>query len=200
MPVQALLTSVNTATDRIAMHGVRRELLLRQAQALQLPLHTIDLPEMPGMTTYEDAVQGIHSRLKGEGFTEGIFGDIFLEDLRRYREGLLARAELTCCFPIWKVNSSEVVRRFLEYGFKAVVVCINGAVLDKSFCGRIMDESFFRDLPSTIDPCGENGEYHSFVYRAPNFLSEIKFRRGEVVFREYLQSASGFYFCDLLPE
>lgn len=211
IPVTALVTSMNQALDRVSMHGVRRELIQQQADSLGLPLQTIDLPEMPGMEAYEEAVQNVHRRLKAEGFTHGLFGDIYLEDLKAYREELLAKDGLHCLFPVWKMDSREVVQKFLEKGFRAIVVCINSATLDESFCGRLMDESFFNDLPATVDPCGENGEYHSFVFDGPNFSGPVSFQKGEVVFREYAapktgdecfttpQPRSGFYFCDLLP-
>lgn len=211
VPVKALLTSVNSALDRVSMHGVRRELLQQQAESLGLPLHTLELAEMPSMQAYEAALDNLHRQLKGEGFTTGVFGDIFLEDLKQYREAMLAKVELECLFPIWKLESSEVVRQFLAEGFKAVVVCVNSAHLDERFCGRLMDEFFFNELPSAVDACGENGEYHSFVFDGPNFSRPIRFAKGERVFKEYPspktgddcfaapQPPSGFYFCDLLP-
>lgn len=210
VPVTALVTSVNQTLNRVSMHGVRRELLQQQATSLGLPLHTIELLEMPGMQTYEAAVQAKHRQLKEDGFTHGLFGDLFLEDLKQYREGLLAKDGLHCLFPLWKTNSKEVVHRFLTEGFKAVVVCVNSAHLDQEFCGRLMDESFFNDLPAGVDLCGENGEYHSFVFDGPHFSAPVRFEKGELVFKEYPapktndcftqpQPASGFYFCDLLP-
>jgi uncharacterized protein (TIGR00290 family) len=209
--VEALVTSVNETRSRVSMHGVRRDLLQQQASALGLPLSTIELPEMPGMQAYEEAVHNTHRQLLNKGFTQAVFGDIFLEDLKQYRENLLAKDNLHCLFPLWKMDSREVVEQFLSLGFKAVVVCVNSASLDESFCGRLLDEAFFNDLPAAVDPCGENGEYHSFVFDGPNFLHPIQYRRGEMVFKEYPspkgaddcfvppQPASGFYFCDLLP-
>lgn len=209
-PMKALLTSVNKTLRRISMHGVRLELLERQAAALRLPFYTIELPEMPDMNVYEEEVRRVHLQLKNEDFTHGVFGDIFLEDLKKYREELLAKDGMQCLFPIWKMASREVVKQFLQSGFKAIVVCINNPKLDESFCGRLMDESFFNELPDDVDPCGENGEYHSFVFDAPNFQSAIPYAKGEMVFKEYpspkaddcftqAQPSTGFYFCDLLP-
>ncbi|MDQ3278188.1 MAG: diphthine--ammonia ligase [Bacteroidota bacterium] len=211
IPVRALVTSVNAATDRVSMHGVRRVLLKQQAVALGLPLITMELPELPGMAVYEQTVRAAHQRLTSEGYTHGVFGDVFLEDLKEYRENLLTKDGLQCLFPLWKIDSKIVVRQFLDSGFKAVVVCVNSAYLDKRFCGLQLDEDFFNDLPSAVDPCGENGEYHSFVFDGPLFSRPINFQVGEVVCKEYpvpkenddcfaeppLQS--GFYFCDLLP-
>lgn len=212
VPVNRLVTSVNQAHNRVSMHGVRRELLAIQAEVLGLPWQTVELPEMPGMEAYETAVRSTHQQLKAQGFQHAVFGDLFLEDLKQYREDLLAKDGLKGLFPLWQVRSEEVVRQFLDLGFEAVVVCVNGAQLDPSFCGRLMDEQFFRDLPATVDPCGENGEYHSFVFDGPNFSAPVPFRRGEVVCREYPAPATGdecfteprpvsrFYFCDLLPD
>lgn len=211
LPVALLLTTVNGETDRISMHGVRRSLLKQQAVALGMPLQTIELPGTPGMDAYETTMQAAHRALKSEGFTHGIFGDIFLEDLKAYREKLLAQDGLDCLFPLWNRSSNDVVQSYLQSGFKAVVVCVNSALLDESFCGRLLDEAFFRDLPSGVDPCGENGEYHSFVFDGPLFSRPINFKIGEVVHKEYAspkkeddcfttsRPASGFYFCDLVP-
>lgn len=212
LPVTTLVTSISQTLDRVSMHGVRRELVEQQAASLGLPLQTISLPEMPGMEAYEEEVRRMHRQLKAEEYTHGLFGDLFLEDLKAYREELLAKDGLHCLFPIWKADSSDVVRRFLAEGFKAIAVCINSASVDAGFCGRLMDETFFNDLPETVDPCGENGEYHSFVFDGPNFSRPVSFQRGAVVFREYAapktgsecftapQTRSGFYFCDLLPD
>lgn len=211
IPVKTLVTTLNGETDRITMHGVRRILLKQQAVAMGMPLHTLALPAQPGMEAYEGAMRSLHRDLKTEGFTHGVFGDIFLEDLKQYRETLLAKDGLSTLFPLWGLNSDAVVQQYLHSGFKAVVVCVNAACLDKSFCGRLLDEQFFRDLPSGVDPCGENGEYHSFVFDGPLFSRPVNFRIGEVVFREYPspktgddcfttpQAVSGFYFCDLQP-
>lgn len=207
--IGTLVTSVNNATDRISMHGVRRELLVQQAASIGLPLHTIELAEMPGMKTYEEAVQNTHQQLREKGFTHAVFGDIFLEDLKTYREELLAKDSLLCLFPLWKMCSSDVMHQFISLGFKAIIVCVNSEHLDKSFCGRLMDESFFNDLPASVDACGENGEYHSFVFDGPLFSSPIPFQKGDVVFKEYaapkqtdgftkLQQSAGFYFQDLI--
>ncbi|HEU4902245.1 MAG TPA: diphthine--ammonia ligase [Flavisolibacter sp.] len=209
--VEALVTTVNQVLDRVSMHGVRRQLVKQQAISLGLPLHSIDLPEMPGMQAYEETIRSVHNGLKADGFTHAVFGDVFLEDLKRYREDLLAKEGLQCLFPIWKMDSREVVRQFISQGFRALVVCVNSAHLDQRFCGRELDEEFVNDLPAGVDPCGEHGEYHSFVYDGPNFSRAVSFVVGDVVFKEYPspktgdecytqpQPKSGFYFCDLLP-
>jgi len=197
--VDSLLTSFNTTHDRVSMHGVRRQLLEAQAASIGLPLQTIELPEQPGMGEYEEAMREKVGSLKERGCTHAIFGDIFLEDLRRYREEKLESMEVTCIFPLWKIPSSVLMQEFLEKGFKAIVVCVNTRWLDKSFCGRIIDEAFLKDLPADVDPCGENGEYHSFVFEGPIFKYPIPFEKGEIVYKEYKgpEGPAKFYFCDL---
>ena len=209
LPVEALVTSVSSATDRISMHGVRRELLEQQAASIGLPLYTIDLPEMPGMDIYEQTVHRTHRQLKEQEFTHGIFGDIFLQDLKAYRKSLLAKDGLQCLFPIWKSNSQELMKEFISLKFKAIVVCVNSAFLDQSFCGRMLDDTFVNDLPAGVDICGENGEYHSFVFDGPLFSTPVSFGKGDIIFKEYAspknddcfiapQAYSGFYFQDLI--
>jgi len=196
--VETLLTNVNTAHNRISMHGVRRELLEAQAAAIGIPLQTVELSEQPGMEEYEQATAAKVADLKRQGCTHALFGDIFLEDLRLYREEKLQRQDIRCIFPLWEISTRELMQEFLEKGFKAIVVCVNSRFLDQQFCGRLIDASFVRDLPENVDPCGENGEYHSFVFEGPLFKKAIPFQKGEVVFREY--QSEGFYFCDLLPD
>ncbi len=210
--IQSLLTSVNSAHNRISMHGVRRSLLSQQAESLQLSLHTIELSEQPDMNEYEHAVNNSYSAFRNDGFSHAIFGDIFLEDLKNYRETQLARQNIKGIFPIWKRDSKELIHEFISLGFKAIIVCVNTKFLDKSFCGRLIDESFINDIPGDVDACGENGEYHSFVFDGPIFKSPILFNKGEIIYREYKapvdggkdcyttpQPPSGFYFIDLLP-
>ena len=200
----ALLTSINSVYDRISMHGVRRELLLRQAASLGLPLYTVELPENPSVPEYEEKMREQVTSLKQQGFSHAMFGDIFLEDLRQYREKQLQPMEISCLFPLWKKDTGELLRQFLDLGFRAVVVCVNEQYLDKSFCGRLIDRSFMHDLPAGVDPCGENGEYHSFVYDGPVFKEPIPFTTGEMLTRQYDRpDAAGdnytFCFCDLIP-
>ena len=211
LPVRLLLTSVNKVHQRISMHGVRVSLLEQQAALLQLSLHKVALPETPGMAEYENAMNEAFQQLKASGFTGAVFGDIFLDDLKQYRELQLAKQELSCFFPLWKRDSKELMTEFLSLGFKAIVVCINNQFLDRSFCGRLIDESFVNDLPAGVDVCGENGEYHSFVFDGPLFSKPVSFQKGQVVYREYAAPQNekkdsfttpgppaGFYFCDLL--
>jgi uncharacterized protein (TIGR00290 family) len=207
--VEYLLTSMNGFHDRISMHGVRRDLLRAQAASINIPLTTIELPEQPGMGEYEHAMMNKVNWLKEQGITHSIFGDIFLEDLKIYREQKLASVGIQCVFPIWKRDTKNLIKEFLDEGFKAIVVSINEKFLDKSFCGRMIDENFLNDLPLTVDACGENGEFHSFVYDGPVFKYPIPFVKGEIVYKEYKAPENndvisdpeknyGFYFCDLL--
>jgi uncharacterized protein (TIGR00290 family) len=207
--VDYLLTSVNRFHNRVSMHGVRRELLEAQAFTLQIPLTTIELPEEPDLMEYETAMMDKVKWLKQQGITTSIFGDIFLEDLKNYRQEKLAEAGIECVFPIWKENTPELAREFIDAGFKAIVVCVNEQFLDKSFCGRIFNHSFLNDLPDNADACGENGEFHTFVFDGPIFNYPIRFTRGEIVYKEYKAPGNhnpksepaknyGFYFCDLM--
>jgi uncharacterized protein (TIGR00290 family) len=209
MRPSALLTSVNKTYDRISMHGVRRDLLIQQSASLNIPLCTIELPEQPDMIEYEKEMTGAVESLKNQGYTHALFGDIFLEDLKKYREEQLSKLQMQPVFPLWKRDTSMLMNEFLQLGFKAIVVCVNTQHLDKSFCGRLIDESFVCDYPSTADICGENGEYHSFVFDGPCFSVPIPFTIGEKVYREYRSptsandcfttpaSQTGFYFCDM---
>jgi len=191
--VTALLTTITEDYDRISMHGVRRELLERQVQALGLPLQKIYIPKNAGNGVYESRMREILDKYHHEGINSVAFGDIFLEDLRQYRERNLAQIGMKGLFPLWRRDSAELVRSFIESGFKAVVVCVDSRVLDRSFAGRIIDHDFLRRLSPQVDPCGENGEFHSFVFDGPIFREEVGCTLGEVVERDSL------WFCDLQP-
>ncbi len=188
-----VLANPGSTVDRIAMHGVRRELLHRQADSLRLPLHEVRIPPQCVNPVYEARMEEALRLFYNQGVRRVAFGDIFLEDLRTYRENNLARIGMTALFPIWKRDTRELIRYFHEQRFRAIAACIDSKVLDPSFAGRELDDSFFRDLPPHADPCGENGEFHTFVFDGPIFQSPIPVRTGEVVNRD------GFVFCDLLP-
>jgi uncharacterized protein (TIGR00290 family) len=190
--VAALLTTVTEGYERISMHGVRRDLLERQAQSIGLPLHEVRIPPQCVNPTYEARMEEALRRHFDEGVRRVAFGDIFLEDLRAYRERNLARIGMTALFPIWKRDTQELIRSFHARRFRAIAVCIDSKALDPTFVGRELDESFFRDLPPHADPCGENGEFHTFVFDGPIFRSPIPVRTGEIVHRD------GFVFCDLV--
>jgi uncharacterized protein (TIGR00290 family) len=202
--IRYLITSVNSKFKRISMHGVRQELLRRQAESIGIPLHMVMVPEMPTMEIYNDLMEQTLKEFKQEGIDHSVFGDIFLEDLKKYREERLARVGMKGVFPIWKIPSQQLVREFIDLGFKAVLVCVDEKVLDRSFAGRPLDDALLKDLPSNVDPCGENGEYHSFVYDGPIFHHPIAFDLGEVVHRDYAAPSApgtqtGFWYCDLIP-
>ncbi len=192
--VAALLTTVTEDYDRISMHGVRRSLLRQQADSLGLPLEEIGISKRSSNEEYESKMAEALIRYKDAGSTSVVFGDIFLEDLKQYRENNLAKIGMKGIFPLWKQDTHELVRRFIELGFRAVVVCVDTQTLDRSFAGREIDEEFVRRLPETVDVCGENGEYHSFVYDGPIFKTRISHTLGEVVLRE-----DRFCYCDLVP-
>jgi uncharacterized protein (TIGR00290 family) len=173
------------------MHGVRRELLLRQAHAIGLPLQEVRIPPQCVNPIYEARMRDAMLAQKAAGVRCVAFGDIFLQDLREYRERNLALVEMSAIFPIWKCDTRELAQEFCAMGFRAIAVCIDSKKLSREFAGREVDESFFRDLPAGVDPCGENGEFHTFVYDGPIFSNAIAVERGEVVERD------GFYFCDL---
>ena len=200
--VEHLLTSVNAHHDRVSMHGLRRRLLELQISALETPHSTIELPEQPGMEEYETSMTKTVQQLKIQGFECAAFGDIFLEDLKLYREKQLAAFSIQTVFPLWKKDTTKLLHEFLSLGFKAIVVCANAEVLDKSFSGRIIDEDFINDLPTGVDPCGENGEFHSFCFDGPIFKNPIPFTVGATIQREYKspnnQTNTRFWFCDLL--
>jgi uncharacterized protein (TIGR00290 family) len=191
--VTALLTTVTEEYDRISMHGVRRVLLERQAESLGLPLHMVLIPPQCINATYEARMKEALGEHLAQGVQRVAFGDIFLEDLRVYREKNLAQLGMAALFPIWKRDTRVLAREFLRLGFRAIAVCVDPRVLDPSFAGRVLDESFFTDLPPGVDPCGENGEFHTFVFDGPVFRTPIRFQVGERVTRD------GFCFCDLLP-
>jgi uncharacterized protein (TIGR00290 family) len=191
--IVALLTTVTEGYERISMHGVRRELLERQAQSIGLPLHEVRIPPQCINPIYEARMEEALRVHLEKGVRKVAFGDIFLEDLRTYREKRLARVGMTALFPIWKRDTRELIRSFHAHQFRAVAVCVDSKVLDPGFAGRELDDSFFRDLPPHADPCGENGEFHTFVFDGPIFQSPIPVRTGEIVNRD------GFVFCDLLP-
>lgn len=204
--VETLLTTLNESNRRVSMHGVREVLLDAQAQRLRLPQTKLYLPEQSSMTDYQHRLEATLQPLVNVGVTHAVFGDIFLADLRQWREAQLIRQSLTGVFPLWRVPSLDLLEEFWAAGFATVVVSVNGQYLDASFCGRVLDRAFVADLPPGVDPCGENGEFHTFVYQAPYFTEPIIFGVGETVSRTYeYQTANGeiiistYFFKDLLP-
>jgi uncharacterized protein (TIGR00290 family) len=189
---EALITTITDAYDRISMHGVRRELLVRQAEALGLPLVEVVIPPACVIEIYEARMAEAFAVAPLSGIEAVAFGDLFLEDVRAYREERLAAAGKRGLFPLWGRDTAGLAREFLDAGFEARLVCIDPHVLDPSFAGRRYDERLLAELPPSVDPCGENGEFHTFVQVGPIFAAPIACKRGEVVERD------GFVFCDLL--
>ncbi|MCB2197752.1 MAG: diphthine--ammonia ligase [Bacteroidetes bacterium] len=201
--IQYLLTTINGKNKRISMHGVSEDLLDDQAKSIGMPLRKLHLPETPTMSEYEVIVSKELEEAKSQDITISIFGDIFLEDLRAYREKQLEKKGFTAMFPLWKRNTVDIAQEFIELGFKAIIVSVDGRYLDQSFAGRYYDQSFIDDLPDNVDPCGENGEFHSFVFDGPIFEYPVQFKQGEIIYKEYKADDKsgkdvGFWYCDLL--
>ena len=192
--VSALLTTVTAGYNRISMHGTHNTLLDTQSKSLNIPLKEVYISKNSSNKEYETKMENILIIYRNQGISSVAFGDIFLEDLRRYREEKLSKIGLKAIFPLWKIDTAELAQRFIALGFKAIITCIDSKRLNKTFVGRIFDKHFLSDLPSNVDPCGENGEFHSFVFSGPIFRKEISYKIGKIVLRD-----ERFYYCDLLP-
>ena len=203
--IDKLVTSVNENFSRVLMHGVQEELLNQQAESIGLPLEKIYFPEEVSMEFYGEIMKNKMLQLASEGFEFSVFGDIFLEDLKNYRESKLQEVNLKAVFPLWKRDSKELMKEFISVGFKAITVSISEKHLDKSFVGRELDIDFINDLPENVDVCGENGEFHTFVYDGPIFKKPIKFFIGEKTKRNYSKEENtnwdtSFWYIDLIPK
>jgi uncharacterized protein (TIGR00290 family) len=192
--IAALMTTVTQDYDRVSMHGVRCVLLEQQAESLGLPLEQILITNHATNAEYETEMRALLEKYKKLGVNAVVFGDIFLEDLKKYREDNLAQIGMRGLFPIWKRESRELARAFIALGFQAITTCVDSHHLDRGFVGRLFDEQFLSELPASVDPCGENGEFHSFAFDGPIFRKKIGIAKGEVVLRD-----NRFYYCDLLP-
>lgn len=192
--VEALLTTVTRDYQRISMHGVRCELLQRQAESLGLPLQQVQISKGADNSEYEAEMGRILAHYQSRGVNEVAFGDLFLEDIRAYRDRMLATQGMRGLYPVWGRDTHRLIREFIALGFRTVVVCVDPAKLDPRFVGRVIDARFLEELPPDVDPCGENGEFHSFVFDGPSFSQPVRFTRGEAVCRD------SFWFCDLLPQ
>jgi uncharacterized protein (TIGR00290 family) len=186
-----LLTTITEGYDRISIHGVRRELLERQAESIGLPLHTVLIPQDCTNEIYEDRLAAVLLQLQRTGLRHIVFGDLFLEDLRAYRERQMAALGFESVFPLWMSDTTALSRRFIHRGFQAVLVCVDTDVLDPVFAGRAFDEELLRDLPADVDPCGENGEFHTFAHAGPIFRTPIGIKLGRV------EGRGRFWFRDL---
>jgi uncharacterized protein (TIGR00290 family) len=191
--VVALLTTVTAGFDRISMHGVRRELLHQQAESIGLPVEEVAIPSQCPNSIYESRMAETLVRLRERGVQHFGFGDIFLRDLRTYREKNLEKIGAEAIFPLWDLDTRGLAARFVNDGFRAITVCVDPRKLDKTFGGRELNSTFFEQLPADVDPCGENGEFHTFVFDGPIFRSPILVETGEIVERD------SFVFCDVLP-
>jgi len=209
LEVTSLLTSINQEFQRISMHGVHVSLLEKQAESLGFSLIKMEIPKEPSMEEYSEIMSKTMNEIKSQGVTHSIFGDIFLEDLRKYREDQLQSIGMEGVFPLWKIDTTNLIHEFLDLGFKTIVTCVNETYLDKSFAGRIIDHDFIKDLPENVDPCGENGEFHTFTFDGPIFKNPIDFEVGEIVKKTYPKPKSDatdqegeyvFWFCDLISK
>ena len=200
--VRYLLTSVNALHNRVSMHGVRESLLMAQAESIGIPLLQVRLPDSPDMESYEQAMRLQMTHLKDQGITHSVFGDIFLEDLRAYRENKLSELGFLAVFPLWKRDTKEILKEFIGLGYKTVVVSARENLAD--VCGRVIDDDFIKDLPKDVDPCGENGEFHTFVYDGPLFKKTVAYTVGEKIFRTFpapsgtAGSVAGYWYLDLI--
>lgn len=210
LDIRYLVTTINDAADRISMHGVRVELLKKQAESIGIPLYQIRLPEMPGMAEYDEAMRYHLTRFKDEGIGHAIFGDIFLEDLKDYRDARLAEVSMKGIYPLWKRDTHKLIDEFLHLGFGTVIACTQAHLGE--FAGRVIDRQLITELPPNVDVCGENGEFHTFAFKGPIFKKEIRYTVGEKIFKEYNSPKSdtdnsdnlspqpiGFWYSDLLP-
>ncbi len=216
--IVSLLTTCNEHFQRVSMHGVRLELLDQQARAIGLPLEKIFVSRLSSNGEYQQKMSECLLAYQARGVTGCVFGDIFLEDLKRWREENLAKVGLRGIFPLWKIDSRELLREFFAFGFGSVICCANDAWLGAGAVGRAIDAEFIRSLPAEVDPCGENGEFHSFAFAGPVFRQSVKFTVGEKIYRPLEQThpgtstgsspvcpmpgarqTKGFWFCDLLP-
>jgi len=200
--VDLLLTTVNRDDDhRVSMHGLRRLLLEQQAASIGIPLHIIELPAKPSMEEYQELMARQVEMLVQQGYTRAAFGDIFLEQVRKDRDDKLRPCGILCEFPLWKIDSKELIREFLQLGFRTIVVSCNAA-MGECMCGCEIDEDFLQSLPEDIDWCGENGEFHTFCFDGPIFSKPVEFHVGEKSYRENLYKGKtyGMWFVDLVPK
>jgi uncharacterized protein (TIGR00290 family) len=201
--ISLLVTTINSHYNRVSMHGLRRDVLEAQTKALNIPLHIIELPEMPSMENYERIMNKEMRLLKTQNFTYCGFGDIFLEDLKAYRDTNLKPYGIKAIYPLWKKDTKQLITQFLELGFKTIIVCAKADYFNEDFVGQTITRELVENLPENVDPCGENAEFHTFCYDGPIFKNPINYRLGEKTYREYdtpnlHDSKTGFWFCDII--
>lgn len=202
LEIDCLLTTVNSHYNRVSMHGLRKKVLEAQADAVGIPLDILEVPETPSMEEYNILMKNKINQLKAAGYTQTVFGDIFLEDLKQYREKMLSPYRIKAIFPLWKKDTKALIHEFLKLGFKAVIICINNSKLEASFLGRQLSLELINQLPEDVDPCGENGEFHTFCFDGPIFKYPIAFELGEKVYKTYDDPSNKtksikFGFCDI---
>ena len=214
--VTGLLTTFNEYYERVSMHGVREKLIEQQAAAIGIPLVKMFVSQRGSDTEYAEKMKAILTEQKARGIMMAVFGDIFLEDLKRWRETNLAKVGMHGIFPLWRGDSRALVQEFVAKGFRAKICCVDDAFLGENDVGRELDAAFVRGLPSNVDPCGENGEFHSFVYAGPIFKTPLRVKTSKKVYRPIEQTypgshvsvslsndkpqTKGFWFCDLIKE
>ncbi len=191
--VIALITTITADYERVSMHGLRNALLEEQAKSLNIPLQKVFISKNATNEQYESAWKDALLTYKDRGIESVVFGDLFLEDIKKYREDQLQKIGMECVFPIWKRDTVKLAADFIDMGFKAITICVDSNYLGEEFAGREFDKQFLSELPSDIDPCGENGEFHTFVYDGPILNHPITYRLGDIVLRD-----ERFYYCDLL--
>ena len=211
LDIRYLVTTVNDAADRISMHGVRKTLLIEQSKSIGIELYQIRLPEMPTMATYDDTMQYHLKYFKSIGISHAIFGDIFLDDLKTYRDAQLDKVGMTGIYPLWKRDTTKLITEFLSLGFGTVIAYVQENL--KHIAGQELDLDLINELPPNVDACGENGEFHTFNFKGPIYKNPINYKQGKLVFKGYpapkhgnnnlrklnIKISSGFWFCDLLP-
>lgn len=199
-----LLTTLSAAYDRVSMHGTREAVLDLQAESMGIPLQKIRLPENAGIETYNSLMAAAVSEIRASGTTMMAFGDIFLEDLREFREAQLAKVNMGAVFPLWKKDTRALVQEVEDAGIEAMIVCVNDRYLDKSFLGRYINRDLLDQLPQNVDPCGEHGEFHTLVVNAPYFKEPLPVSTGEIVYKQYEDKENawdnGFYYLDVAPQ
>jgi uncharacterized protein (TIGR00290 family) len=192
--IESLFCTLAEDFDRVSMHGVRRILIERQALAIGYPLTKVFIPYPCSNESYESRMTGALLPHRDSGIQKVVFGDIFLEDIKKYREDQMKKIGMSCLFPLWGKDSRMLPRSFVDAGFRAMITCVDSTRLDRTYVGRIMDHAFLDDLPEGVDPSGENGEFHTFVFDGPLLRQPVSFETGEIRLRD-----ERFYFCDLIP-
>jgi len=193
--VTALITTVTADYDRVSMHGLCIDLLEQQAESLNILLEKVFITKDAANNEYESNFNEAIIKHKKKGIKQVVFGDLFLEEIKKYREALLQKIDMQCVFPIWKRDTTKLAHEFIDLGFKAITICADSNALVKEFVGREYNEEFLNDLPKEVDPCGENGEFHTFTYDGPIFKKSIDHQLGEIVLRD-----DRFYYCDIFPD